>query len=203
MVDYRDLNNIPEKNSPFCTLPWIHLATHPIGTVTPCCITEMKNGASTAATPENDNEHLFLSKDSLEDITNSKKFNQLRKDMIEGKYSSLCQKCYKYEQGNAFSKRYESNIKFARRAFHDFFRVFFRNSLIFLLISNNVRLCAFMSNDCAVLPDMNKLILLSDNDLSLSCTIRVALSKKQLKQILFLSFHPNNNLCTKNKTYYL
>lgn len=114
MVDYRDLNNIPEKNSPFCTLPWIHLATHPIGTVTPCCITEMKNGASTAATPENDNEHLFLSKDSLEDITNSKKFNQLRKDMIEGKYSSLCQKCYKYEQGNAFSKRYESNIKFAK-----------------------------------------------------------------------------------------
>jgi hypothetical protein len=32
----------------FCTLPFIHLATHPIGTSTPCCITDMTNDMSTA-----------------------------------------------------------------------------------------------------------------------------------------------------------
>jgi len=42
----------------FCVLPWIHLATHPIGTVTPCCITDMTNSVSTAAHP--DGRHLFL-----------------------------------------------------------------------------------------------------------------------------------------------
>ena len=40
----------------FCTLPWIHLATHPIGTVTPCCITDMKDGVSTA---KRNNENLL------------------------------------------------------------------------------------------------------------------------------------------------
>jgi hypothetical protein len=110
MVDYRDISNVPKKDTPFCTLPWIHLATHPIGTVTPCCITEMTNGASTAE--DKDGNHLFLSKDSLDKIANSEKFNKLRKDMMEGRYSSLCQKCYKYEKGDTYSKRYESNVKF-------------------------------------------------------------------------------------------
>ena len=44
-----------QKNKSFCVLPWIHLATHPIGTVTPCCITDMKDGVSTAAHEDNDN----------------------------------------------------------------------------------------------------------------------------------------------------
>ena len=50
-----------QKNKSFCVLPWIHLATHPIGTVTPCCITDMKDGVSTAAHEDNDNLHFFLS----------------------------------------------------------------------------------------------------------------------------------------------
>lgn len=116
MVDYKHIHveDVPERKTPFCTLPWVHLATHPIGTVTPCCITEMKDGASTATHSDKEYQHLFLSKDPLETITNSKKFNQLRKNMLEGRYSSLCQKCYKYEQGNSFSKRYESNVKFEK-----------------------------------------------------------------------------------------
>jgi len=98
----------------FCVLPWIHLATHPIGTVTPCCVTEMKNGLSTAATEDNDREHLFLSKDSLESIANSKKFRQVRKQMMNGQKPAVCQKCYKYEEGGVGSKRQESNSVFKK-----------------------------------------------------------------------------------------
>ena len=53
------------KKRAFCVLPFIHLATHPIGTVTPCCVTDMKDGVSTAAVEQHDDVHLFLSKDSL------------------------------------------------------------------------------------------------------------------------------------------
>jgi len=69
----------------FCVLPWIHLATHPIGTVTPCCVTEMKNGASTAVKKGTDNIGLFLSKDSLEDIN---KFIS-----TFGKSETICSMC--------------------------------------------------------------------------------------------------------------
>ena len=47
------------RKKPFCVLPWIHLATHPIGTVTPCCVADMTNGVSTAAQPDDDRQLLF------------------------------------------------------------------------------------------------------------------------------------------------
>ena len=102
------------KEKPFCVLPWIHLATHPIGTVTPCCITDMTDGVSTAAHDDNDRAHLFLSKDSLESIANSKKFKAVRKQMMDGEYPAVCQKCYKYEAGGVESKRIESNKVFEK-----------------------------------------------------------------------------------------
>lgn len=102
------------KKKSFCVLPWIHLATHPIGTVTPCCITDMTDGVSTAAHDDNDRAHLFLSKDSLESIANSKKFKAVRKEMMDGKYPAVCQKCYKYEAGGVESKRIESNKVFEK-----------------------------------------------------------------------------------------
>lgn len=97
------------KDKSFCVLPWIHLATHPIGTVTPCCVTDMKDGVSTAAQDNDDRAHLFLSKDSLESIANSKKFKEVRKQMLNGQKPAVCQKCFKYEDGGVESKRIESN----------------------------------------------------------------------------------------------
>lgn len=102
--------NILEKKS-FCILPWMHLATHPIGTVTPCCVTDMTNNVSTSV--NEDGNHLFLSKDTLEDITNSKNFNEIRKQMLNGEFPSVCQRCYKYDDNGIESKRIESNNKFS------------------------------------------------------------------------------------------
>ena len=96
-----------EGNNAFCTLPFIHLATHPIGTVTPCCITDMKDGASTAK--KADGINLFLNNDKLEDITNSKLFNNIRKQMISNEYPNVCKACYKYENDGVTSRRIQSN----------------------------------------------------------------------------------------------
>jgi hypothetical protein len=101
-----------ENNDVFCVLPWIHLATHPIGTVTPCCITDMTNAVSTAAKEHDTAQHLFLSRDTLDDIANSARFKEMRKEMMNGESPKICQKCYKYDQGGVKSKRVESNTKF-------------------------------------------------------------------------------------------
>jgi len=94
---------------PFCILPFIHLATHPIGTVTPCCITDMTDDMSTA---KRNNFNLFLDKDKLDDISNSENFKNVRKQMLAGEFPSECKTCYFYEKNNVYSKRMESNLKF-------------------------------------------------------------------------------------------
>ena len=93
----------------FCILPFIHLATHPIGTVTPCCITDMEKDASTAKRGE---DNLFLDKDKLEDISNSDNFKEVRRKMLNNEFPSECKTCYYYEKNKIFSKRMESNHKF-------------------------------------------------------------------------------------------
>jgi hypothetical protein len=101
----------------FCTLPFIHLATHPIGTSTPCCITDMENDMSTA---KKDGFNLFLDKDSLFDITNSDNFNNIRKQMINSEFPRECKTCYFHEKNNIYSKRMESNLKFKHLIDHTY-----------------------------------------------------------------------------------
>lgn len=103
------MNKEEFDGKPFCVLPFIHLATHPIGTVTPCCITDMENDMSTS---KKDVFNLFLDKDNLEDIANSNNFNQVRKKMINGEFPSECKTCYFHEKNEIYSKRMESNLKF-------------------------------------------------------------------------------------------
>jgi hypothetical protein len=104
-------------DKPFCTLPFIHLATHPIGTSTPCCITDMENDMSTA---KKDGFNLFLDKDSLFDITNSENFNKIRKQMINGEFPLECKTCYFHEKNKIYSKRMESNLKFKHLIDHTY-----------------------------------------------------------------------------------
>lgn len=103
------MNKEEFDGKPFCVLPFIHLATHPIGTVTPCCITDMENDMSTSKKGE---FNLFLDKDNLEDIANSNNFNQVRKKMINDEFPSECKTCYFHEKNEIYSKRMESNLKF-------------------------------------------------------------------------------------------
>jgi organic radical activating enzyme len=105
------------KSNTLCVLPFIHLATHPIGTVTPCCVTDMTDDMSTA---KKDGFNLFLSKDSLEDISNSESFNLLRKKMINNEEPSECKNCYLQEKNNIISKRIESNNEFSHLIDHCF-----------------------------------------------------------------------------------
>jgi len=91
-----------------CVLPFIHLATHPNGVVTPCCQSDMTNGFSFSK-DENLN---ILGKESLHQISNSKNFCDIRVKMLNGEEPKECAGCYKLERTGEISKRMYENDKY-------------------------------------------------------------------------------------------
>jgi len=96
----------------YCPLPWVHLATHPMGHVTLCCESDMTNNASTARDiiETIDGKHIngdikYLAKDTLIGITNSDYFNNVRKQMIAGEEPVACTRCFDRERKGLDSKR--------------------------------------------------------------------------------------------------
>lgn len=72
-------------NKTFCILPWIHLCVNKDNNVQPCRVwsDEARLGN--------------LSYQTLDQIANSSKMNELRKDMIEGNQRPECRQCYDRE----------------------------------------------------------------------------------------------------------
>ena len=86
-----------KENKSFCVLPFIHLATHPIGTITPCCITDMDGDVSSAIDGD---KKLFLGTDSLSDIANSERFTKVRSQMLKGEYPKMCKICQHHDEND-------------------------------------------------------------------------------------------------------
>lgn len=95
----------------FCCLPWIHLATHPDGGTTLCCISDHRNGASRA---RNFDPTTFLNLNStrINDLINSDYNRKVRLEMLSGRIPDACQRCFFEESKNIRSKRTEENNKF-------------------------------------------------------------------------------------------
>ena len=92
----------------FCPLPWNHLATHPHGVCTLCCVSEQTDGMSQAY-----NDHIHGRKlitlqnvDDFSKITNSDSFSRVRKQMLNGEKPDECRKCWDLESVGVKSKRY-------------------------------------------------------------------------------------------------
>lgn len=87
-----------ETNNPyFCILPWIHMHIWPNGTTYPCCLStnDYKLG--------NTNDSSFL------EIWNSDKMRSLRTNVLNGKPTSGCARCYEHEKNGARSMRINLN----------------------------------------------------------------------------------------------
>ena len=89
------------KKSSFCILPFMHLATHPDGRVTPCCESKLY--------ARDNSEDMYLGRHSVDEIRNNNEFKKLRKDMLSGKLNSSCNFCYKKEEAGLESKRIREN----------------------------------------------------------------------------------------------
>lgn len=97
-------------NSTFCSLPWTHLASHPDGGVTLCCISDHTNAASRSRNFE-PLYYYNLNKDKIYDIINSDFYKQTRLEMLNGIKPKACLRCYQEEDNNVRSKRIEENEK--------------------------------------------------------------------------------------------
>ncbi len=88
----------------FCPLLFQHLATHPHGGVTHCCIADHRQALSSSRT---DNKYFNLNVDTVHDTMNSDTFKQARLQVLEGKKPKACMRCFSEEAKGMTSKRLE------------------------------------------------------------------------------------------------
>ena len=109
-----------DKYKKICSLPWKHLATHPHGGCTLCCISDHTNGMSRARNYRSDGstEWLSLDNNSIDEIMNSDYFKEVRLQMLSGEEPLACKRCYDDERAGLRSKRIEENDRYFTDDFH-------------------------------------------------------------------------------------
>lgn len=90
----------------FCPLPWQHLATHPHGGVTLCCISDHTDGLNRARNhKETYDEFLDLNSNTIEQHMNSDYYKEVRLQMLNNIKPKACMRCYAEEAKGIKSKR--------------------------------------------------------------------------------------------------
>lgn len=104
-----NLTDLPTKS--FCTLPWVSVAIGPTGQVVPCCLWmehEEKYAKDHSITTP-------LVKDGIESARNSKFFETIREQMLNGEKPSGCSYCWKQESNKHFNELVDNKVaKFQR-----------------------------------------------------------------------------------------
>jgi hypothetical protein len=97
----------------FCVLPWIHLATHPDGNVTLCCVSDHTNLMSASKNFKNGiRQFKNLNNNSIEEIVNSDYFRETRLQFLNNEIPEACQRCFEEESNGIKSKRILSHEEF-------------------------------------------------------------------------------------------
>ena len=88
----------------FCPLLFQHLATHPHGGVTHCCIADHRQSLSSSR----DGDRFYnLNHDTVHDTMNSNSYKKARLEVLDGKKPKACLRCYAEEAKGMNSKRVE------------------------------------------------------------------------------------------------
>lgn len=91
---------VDTKDKHFCILPWIHMHIWPNGTTYPCCLAT------------NDYQLGNTNTSSFQELWNSERMTTLRKNIIEGKPTSGCSRCYEHERQGSRSMRQNMNMDY-------------------------------------------------------------------------------------------
>lgn len=89
----------------YCPLPWMHLATHPHGSVTLCCEADQTNRVSESYDFPASYKTLNTTKYDFKEIHNSDSFKKVRLEMLNGCEPSQCSRCFDQERVGIKSKR--------------------------------------------------------------------------------------------------
>lgn len=105
MIGGKDLT---DNSKTFCPLLFNHLATHPHGGVTHCCIADHRNSLSSSKDNlDGKTRYYNLNHDKIKEIFNSQSFRQARIEVLKGIKPKACLRCYAEEDKNIHSKRLE------------------------------------------------------------------------------------------------
>lgn len=99
MID-KTIDQLPES---FCSVAWLQIHTEPDGKVFPCCYYS------------HNSEHNLgnWNNEKIVNIFHSKKWNQLRKDFLDGKKPSACDRCWREEDSGIVSMRKRFNERYS------------------------------------------------------------------------------------------
>jgi len=97
MLDKKKL--LDTTNKTFCMIPWTHLSSWPDGRILTCCMTDSDDAMGN------------LKDMTFEEAWNCEQQRQLRKNMLEGKASKLCSRCYEQERHGVKNTRNWANRK--------------------------------------------------------------------------------------------
>jgi len=88
----------------FCPLLFQHLATHPHGGVTHCCVADHRHALSSSR----DGDRFYnLNRDTVHDTMNSESFRKARLEVLDDKKPKACLRCFAEEAKGIKSKRVE------------------------------------------------------------------------------------------------
>ena len=90
------------KSEHFCMIPWIHLHAFPDGRTYPCCLAETRLPLGN------------LKKSTMGELWNSVNYKLMRKNMLEGRPSPQCNKCYEQEKAGFKSHRHSTSQEFGQ-----------------------------------------------------------------------------------------
>jgi len=87
----------------FCSVPWLQIHTEPDGKIFPCCYYS------------HDHAHQLgnWNSDKLVDTFNNTKWNNLRRELLEGKKPAACSRCWKQEASGITSMRQRFNDRYS------------------------------------------------------------------------------------------
>ena len=86
----------------FCPLLFQHLATHPHGGVTHCCIADHRKAMSSS---RDGDRYYNLNRDTVHDTMNSESYRTARLQVLDNKMPAACMRCYREEKRGVKSKR--------------------------------------------------------------------------------------------------
>lgn len=99
-----DKPNHLKDNKVFCMAPWVHTHIWPNGDVYPCCMSDTNMPVAN-----------YKQDGDLKISWNSEKYKELRANMLAGKESKECNRCYEQEQYGKYNLRMQLNDDFAHR----------------------------------------------------------------------------------------
>lgn len=177
----------------FCIYPWIHIQVKPNGQAKPCCRfnhmrEEYKDDSNNSVMAQYN-----VNKQSLLDIHNGDFWNQLRKDMLEGKTIPGCHKCDNDDSSGKFSMRYNANREWNNKEQDKPIDANKNTSFKYLELTTG-RYCNLKCRMCA--SDLS--VTWEDDDKAIAGKYKDALSNStrreysHLPKILDLSFSPDD-----------